>query len=531
MKRRQLLLGLAALAFERHLWAHVVIRRIRLDYVYKAGPPGHDQYGDYYAERAFASDAIVETRYYVKTVKVKTHSDAKQDLPVIQGERPQTVQPSTSSPADSKAAPEPEVEVGYQFGNAGLNAAGQTFAFGVASALAGLPQEAERIAAMQQTLQAMRDALATQAASGAMRMAIIRATLESRGESIVDQVKAPNILPSGAFSDVLRRTDQSFLFATPDPALAIRLNRVSHAIKDADPAKVPGAVKDLTQALIRQSDAESAIGNSQSSETAYQIAAGITESALGFVPIVGAMQSAFELVVGKSLIGGRTLSNAERAFAAVNLALLGEFTPIVQGLEALAKAGRIIGGSRGVAIGKTVVEALKHWPLATLETIRSWRAGGLAVVGEERILLNSRALVPAAAVDGAYARVLPKQFAEALKDGGRLTHPDVKLAFVAEARSLDGLYTWDEIRRRLTLVREDGAFRDYAEEVVVEFKFLSDAPLAYLARPFGSPGANGPLWLPGGYTAGGAREWVIDAEAVSKGLIDITTIKIRPITP
>ena len=60
---------------------------------------------------------------------------------------------------------------------------------------------------------------------------------------------------------------------------------------------------------------------------------------------------------------------------------------------------------------------------------------------------------------------------------------------------------------------------------------VSDEPLVYLARPFGEVGANGPLWLPGGYTAGGAREWFIDAEAASKGLIDVTTIRFRPITP
>jgi hypothetical protein len=239
----------------------------------------------------------------------------------------------------------------------------------------------------------------------------------------------------------------------------------------------------------------------------------------------------YELVVGQSLITGRQLSTAERAFAAVNLALLGEFAPVEQGLEALAKAGRIVGGTRGVAIGKAVVESLKRWPLKALETIRSWRAGGLVVAGEEHILINSRALVPAAAVDGAYARIMPKQFAEVLKDGGRLTGPSADMAFVAEARSLDGLHTWEEIRRKLSLVDKDGAFLPYGDQVVVEFRFASDEPLAYLAKPFGSPGSNGPLWLPGGYTAGGAREWVIDPEAVSKGLIDVRTIKIKPITP
>jgi hypothetical protein len=537
VKRRQLLFGAAALALESRLWAQAAryIKRVRLGYKYPSGSPGHDQYGAYYAESAFTRDGIVETRYYVKMATVKTTTNKPQDVPVIQGERPQpaAAQPDNDQPApgDPQAAPEPEVEVGYQFGSAGIGAAGQAFAYGVASSLAGLDDGAERIAAMQETLQAMRDAVAAQAASGAMRMAIIRSTLEARGDSIADQVSAPATLPSGAFNDVLRQSDQLFLFATPDPMLAIRLNRVATAMRSADPAKVPGAVKDFTQALVRQSDAESAIGNAQSAETLYQIAGGITEAALGFVPVVGAMQSAYELVVGQSLITGQQLSTAERAFAAVNLALLGEFAPIEQGLEALAKAGRIVGGTRGVAIGKAVVESLKRWPLKALETIRGWRAGGLVVAGEERIIINSRALVPAAAVDGTYARVMPKQFAEALKNGGRLTGPNSDMAFIAEARSLDGLHTWDEIRRKLSLTGTDGTFAPFGNEVVVEFKFTSDEPLAYLARPFGSPGSNGPLWLPGGYTAGGAREWVIDPEAVSKGLIDVSTIKIKSITP
>lgn len=125
---------------------------------------------------------------------------------------------------------------------------------------------------------------------------------------------------------------------------------------------------------------------------------------------------------------------------------------------------------------------------------------------------------------------MPKQFADLLKDGGRLTGPNSDMAFIAEARSLHELQTWNKIRRKLSLAGKDGTFAPFGNEVIVEFKFASDEPLAYLARPFGSPRSNGQLWLPGGYTTGGAREWVIDPEAVSKGLIDVSTIKIRTIT-
>ena len=286
---------------------------------------------------------------------------------------------------------------------------------------------------MQHDLETMRTALAAQSEVGALRMAEIRASLEARGATIEATLGEASPLPGQASAEVLQVSDQAYLFATPDPVLAIRLNRVALAADALEPAQVPAPVRDFAKALVRQSDAESAIGNDFSARELYTFAGNLTEAALGFVPVVGAVQSAYELVSGKSLITGRTLSRVDMAFAAVNLVMLGEFRIVEHGLEAIAKAGRILGGARGAAMGKAVAEVLQYWPTKAIDRVMAWRRAGTAVMVEERVgLATGRALVPSAAIDGVYARVMPRQFAETLKTGGRLRDAKDTVAFITD---------------------------------------------------------------------------------------------------
>jgi hypothetical protein len=436
--------------------------------------------------------------------------------------------------ADVKAN-DPDVQVdteGYSFGAAGLNAAGSAIAYGVASALAGLPDQAKRISALQQDVQALQQGLANQIAAHQDVLAEASAILASRGRQILTSSTEPQTLPSSAFDDILRRSDQVYLFATPDPFLATRLHGVTLAIAGADPAVTPGAVVEATQAMVRQSDAASAMGEDIEAEGLYSMARNVADLAVGLDPISGVVRSSYELVTGKNMITGATLSQSERAFAAVNLMLLGEFGLASRGLKVVARIGQTLGGARAVAIGKAAIEVAKHWPVKTIEKVMAGSAGRALVSAGEHIALSAnKALVPVGAVDGVYARVMSASYAQKLATGGTLAAGD--LAFITEAKAIEGLSKWDDVRRRLSLMDplKIGEFRAFADDVIVEFKFASNEPLAFLAKPFGEVGRFGSAFLPGGYTAGGAPEWVVDALAAEKNMLDIGSIKIRPIKP
>jgi len=204
----------------------------------------------------------------------------------------------------------------------------------------------------------------------------------------------------------------------------------------------------------------------------------------------------------------------------------------VKSVKVVARIGQTLGGARAVAIGKAAIEVAKHWPVKTIEKVMAGSAGRALVSAGEHIALSAnKALVPVGAVDGVYARVMSASYAQKLATGGTLAAGD--LAFITEAKAIEGLSKWDDVRRRLSLMDplKIGEFRAFADDVIVEFKFASNEPLAFLAKPFGEVGRFGPAFLPGGYTAGGAPEWVVDALAAEKNMLDIGSIKIRPIKP
>ncbi|MBY8825539.1 pre-toxin TG domain-containing protein [Sphingomonas colocasiae] len=455
--------------------------------------------------------------------------------------KPQPSGPEIQSESDATAAraaaktdnPEMVVDtVGYAFGAAGVNAAGTALAYGVASSIAGLGDQAGRIAALQQDIRALQDGLAAQIAEHGDILDRAAAIVAARGTTILNSTSEPSILPVSAFDDILRTTDQTYLFATPDPYLATRLHRIVLALEQSDPATTPNAVADLTRAMVRQADATSAVGNDAEAEAIYAMARNVADLAVGLDPVSGVVRGAYELATGQNMITGAALSQGERAFAAVNLVLLGGFGTIGRGMTATAKIGHILGGARGTAIGKAVVEIIQHWPTKTIEKLMAGYAARMLSSSTEHVALSAnKALVPVGPVNGVYARVMSASYAEKLFDGGRLAVDE--FAFITDSKAIEGLTKWDEVRRRLSLMDtvNIGEFRKFADDVVVEFKFKLNEPLVYLQSPFGEAGRYGPAFLPGGYTSGGAPEWVVDALAVEKNMIDIGSITIRPLFP
>lgn len=419
----------------------------------------------------------------------------------------------------------------YSFGSAGTQELVTGFAYGVAAMVAGLPDQAQRINSLQSEVIALQNSLAQQLVTQTDASKTVAAELAERGAQL------DKLLGNDASWQALLTVDaalaanqKSNLYATPDPIFAANLHQLSLAFGSEEAQSKPAAAVNFGRALARQADAESALGNDDTSTDMYGLARVVADAVVGIDPFSGVIRSSYELVTGINLITQQPLSGAERGFAAVNLVLIGGFSSATKGLQALGRVARVIGGMRGKAIVETVVSVLKNWPVRVVDRIIDARASGFAKVGEEVIALaKTRDIIPVGAVDGVYARVMRREAAEGLLNGGKLSKESI--AFITEANQLSSMTSGSDIARRLGLVQLDFPYKfaELSDHVIVEFKFASKEPLAFLAKPFGEAGAFGPAFLPGGYTSGGAVEWVIDSEAISKGLIDASSITTRPI--
>lgn len=428
----------------------------------------------------------------------------------------------------------------YQFGAAGLGAAATAVGYGIAASIAGLGAQAGRIDALRQEIVDLEAAIAQQRAVQADAMAAVESAIADRSQTLAQSLGAVAELPRiGAANPLLAVADGHALFATPDPFLAIRLHRTARGILDAPFGTVPGALRDAGLAAVRQADVESATGSREEYETFIGIARTVADVGIGLDPITGAARSLYELVTGENLVTGATLSNAERGIAALNVMLLGGCSTATRGITALGKLGRVVAGVRGQAIINLATEVAHKWPTKVIDQILEWNSKGLGRIGDEFVGLEAnRALrqVSMGAPDGRYARVMPRQAAEALKEGGTFAKPFLEdgnvrhIAFASEAHAIDGITSRQEIAEKLSLFNEDGTFRNLVDEVVVEWKFKGDEPFLNLASPFGEAGTLGPGFLPTGSTAGGVPEWVIQNNAVEQGLIDLDSLKIRELT-
>jgi hypothetical protein len=418
----------------------------------------------------------------------------------------------------------------YSFGTAGAGSAATAFAYGVAASLAGLPQQEARLKALQGTVAQLQADLAAQNQATINAIEVAKVSLQSQGFSMLDSLAAPGPLPTAAYLDVLKSSDQTTVFATPDWDLAQRLHATYADMKSAPQLAGPAVLGDFAKSALRQADAESALGNDLDAEALFAVGKAAADVLVGIDPITGALRSTYELATGMNLITGAQLSTAERALAGLNLMMLGGFSTLSRGTAALGKVGFLLGGPRGAGIIKAAAELRSKWPKQAIGRVLQWTNLRRMSTGGELIQLAERKmLVPVGAVDGTYARVMDATFASQIASGGKLAAGSY--AFITEAQALQGLTKWDDVARKLSLLdpTDPSRFRAFQNEVIVEFKFVSNEPLAYLAKPFGEVGSHAPGFLPGGYTAGGAAEWVIDAAASSRGIIDKSSIRIRPL--
>jgi hypothetical protein len=138
-------------------------------------------------------------------------------------------------------------------------------------------------------------------------------------------------------------------------------------------------------------------------------------------------------------------------------------------------------------------------------------------------------VVNALPADGVYARVIGPELVPGVTSGdgllARLGQPE---AFITAAEDLRGFTDPAHIAKRVGLYVDPlgNTLRDVRGSSIIEFKFVDNEILSTPVN-FDPSLRRQSGWISGGKTVGGAREWIIGADALQKRLIQI--IGIRPI--
>jgi len=498
-----------------------------------------DSSGTYYNEVIFYSDGYVKQKHYIKRFynydqKPPTVTGVGRDSK-ISSER--VTEPVRNEADRQKTVAKAEANgdvvdktlgvEGYRFGEAGATAAGQAFVYGVAVQLTSDPAQAARIQRLRNELDALNQAIQEQAKTHADENRAFTTALAERGQSLTDAVGAVARLPRITSADpLLAGSDGETLFATSDAFFALRLNRLARRI-NSNQYKVPGSLRQAGLAAVRLADLDSARGDTESAESFANIAKTVADLAIGLDPITGAARGLYELVSGKNLITGQPINSFERAVAVINVATVGGFGAIESAVHGLTILGHVLSGHALTSISSAISALPKFFSYKTIDTLLAFRNAGKAALEEGTVLFNkAKPILVEFPSDQRFARVMSRDLAEKVIKGAPLSSKD--MAFVTAAEDVAKLDSKQAIARKLALYSDTDAkiLRKLDTEVLVEFKFTAaDNPL--LSNAIGKPNSWGLGWIPGGFTAGGAREWLVDSNAVSSGLIDRASIAIR----
>src|SRR5262249_53007161 len=145
---------------------------------------------------------------------------------------------------DPNAAVDPDATYGrYRAGVAGSMAAGQVIAFGVAANLVGLGTQAQKIKDLQSELAALQSAVNIQLKEQTDTAVAISRVIAERAANLDGTLKSLALLPSIPAADpLLSVADGTTMFATPDPAFAMRLGRYAWNIRASPSSRVPEAL-------------------------------------------------------------------------------------------------------------------------------------------------------------------------------------------------------------------------------------------------------------------------------------------------
>jgi hypothetical protein len=320
--------------------------------------------------------------------------------------------------------------------------------------------------------------------------------------------------------------------------------------------------KELGLFAVEEADQFNVLGNDEEANFYKELAEGFLDIAVGIDPVTGTARGVYELFYGKNLITGEKLNRIERGLAFINVATLGGSSSLKNLSTGLIKiAGRstyLAAHSQAIrssiAIGKSLGKSTFEFGIAKGQQFNQFmrtsagqlwartRATGSAIsdYGYKLFDKGSKVSNPLPS-DGVFARVMPREYAEKLLTGesnlARLTEDKlgrpVNEAFITAFEDIAHIKTPDGIAQRLALYTDEAGSQlvDLAakDSVIVKFRFTDDVYKGIRSpiNPLDAPRNYG--YVPGGLAGGGAREWLVNVDAIEKGIIDKASIVFEEI--
>ena len=119
-----------------------------------------------------------------------------------------------------------------------------------------------------------------------------------------------------------RPEEEPYEFLSPEGEFLDKNRAVYEKLREANPFHEQGILaREVGLSAVEVADEEFANGNEPGAEMAFQTAEVMSDIVLGILPYVGTGKDAYELVTGKHLLSGRTLTLFERAMSGVGLIL------------------------------------------------------------------------------------------------------------------------------------------------------------------------------------------------------------------
>ena len=305
---------------------------------------------------------------------------------------------------------------------------------------------------------------------------------------------------------------------------------------------------DAADASLEIADEAFQQGMTQEGQTAIDWAEALADTALSLTPGIGCAKDVYESLSGLSLISGKDLSTLDRSAAFFGAASFGLGSKVMSGFKVLRKivtklsnvGRRSVGGLDEVAKIITFVKNIGFNTGRSMQDFVKSSVGKIVnkirVLGKVqteygyKIFRKSTKISNHFPANGKFARIMPKQFVQDLKAGkARFSRvdpndPTVNEAFITAADELSGLSKGDDIVKKLSLFSNADATQyrnlDPMTDVIVEFKFKDNVATSLRSPTETANNLREYGFIPGGKTGGGAREWLIDGDAVKKGYID-----------
>jgi hypothetical protein len=291
------------------------------------------------------------------------------------------------------------------------------------------------------------------------------------------------------------------------------LDQTLRVLSKIDPLKTPQYVaRDFGIESVRHADQAQVDGNHDDANFYKELAEGFTELALGIHPLTGLTQSAYELIRGKSFIGGHELSTFQRGVAFAGVVTLG-------GGRSAFKLGSLLSRitvhvAKKIHIAEAISAGTRFLSSRAGRIFSHTKGGGYVAeeVGYQFFEVRASKAFHYAE-DHIYARVIETKFADAIARGEKPMSL-AQVTFVTAYKDIEGM-KGIEIAERLSMYmdKEMTVLRRVDSEFsIIKFK-LTPNEIRNFEREVKGEFSG---FIEGGFTRGGAREHIISPDTLSE---------------